>query len=134
MRELRLWIYSGHVLGQRRVLLVADTSVGGAKDRFSGSYGNPSTKNSIPASAKGFPDWIQGPGTWVSLVPLPEGTDFKGLDRYSQDFKPQSPGWLPSYEEAYVPGEKIRDAIEDLGEKVANVLREKFPAQALKTA
>ncbi len=135
MRELRLWIYSAQVLGHRRALLVADTTIGGAKDRFGTSFGNPSLKNCIPASAPSFPSWIVGPGTWISIAPLPSSDpwDYRGLDRYSQDVgQTQPPAYRPDRENAFLHGETIREAIGSLSERIADLLHERFPQPALK--
>jgi hypothetical protein len=138
MRELCLWVYTGQVLGHRRVLLVADSTVGGAKDRFGMSFGNPSLKNAIPSSSPGFPAWIQEPGTWVSIAPLESGhastSEFSGLDRYSQDISPKPPQWLPNQEEAFLHGDKIHAVIGELGAMVAQLLQERFPHKVLKSA
>jgi hypothetical protein len=115
MKELQLWIYTSTVLGQSRLVLVADHTVGGAKGRITSQHGTPHGKIAIPASTPGFPDWIKAPGVWFGIVPIPskggDSADLRGLDRYTQESASTPPKVLPKQEEAYVRGEGSWEAV-----------------------
>jgi len=142
VKELHLWIYTASVVGQSRVLLVADMTVGGAKDRFSSQFGTPGLKNAMPASTPGFPTWLKDPGVWISIAPLDGdnhtfhkgGVEVRGLDRWSQEMKALVPDVLPEDEVAYVHGPRVNEAKEALEKLIQETLEAAFPAIPLKQA
>lgn len=112
-KELNLWIYEAHVVGQHRIVLVADHTVGGAKSRSSTHVGTPTGKTGIPASAPGFPSWVTAPGVWISYVPsnTPGVKDLtRGLDRYSQEHSTVAPKVRPGREDAYLRADSVHEA------------------------
>lgn len=139
MKPLQLWLYTATILGQHRLVLVADHTVGGAKGRLPMNMGVPSSKTGIPVSAKGFPAWITAPGVWIGIVPVqdktcPRAHDLAGLDRYSQERAEAPPKILPDKNEAFVYGAASHDVLADLETLVNQALEARFSKALYKTA
>lgn len=134
-RELMLWVYNAMVAGHHRIVLVADQTVGGAKSRCETSIGTPSGKTAIHASTAGFPEWIDGPGAWISYVPVEAciARDLLvGLDRYSQEYAVKPPSVRPDQEGAYLRAENTREATAEISRFIQALLAGLKPTELLK--
>jgi len=136
MKPLTLWLYTATILGQLRLVLVADHTVGGAKGRLPMNYGVPSSKTGIPLTAKGFPAWISTPGVWMGIISLRDNRshDLGGTDRYSQERAEAPPKILPDKSQAFVYGEACHDALAALESLVNQALEARFSKDLYKKA
>lgn len=128
-KELKLWMLTLTVLGDRRLVLVADHLVSGADKRLPGVGGVVHLKNCLTGEA--IPSWIDGPGVWLGALANPvkprlgrvergELDDpFGQLERFSVGVSTAPPSVLPilpeeGHEAVFVKGGTLPDATDTL--------------------
>lgn len=130
-KELKFWMLTLTILGERRLVLVVDHLVSGADKRLPGVSGVVHLKNCLTGEA--IPEWIDGPGVWIGALANPcpprlgkveRGCDtppdpFSSLERFSVGISTAPPTVLPFLpeegpESVFVTGGTLYEATDSL--------------------